>query len=225
MIIAIDGPAGSGKSSTAKAVARALGFRHLDSGAFYRALTYAALRMGWEEQSWQSLTPQQLDSLRIDSEPAEDGHRFTMRGVDITAEIRSAEVNSRVSHMARVPAVREWLLDQLRSAGAESDLVADGRDIGTVVFPEADLKVFLTATPDVRARRRLVEQGLAATDEEVGLESLRLGERDRIDSEREVAPLRQADDAIVIDTSELSFEEQVHAIVKLAEQRTSASEG
>lgn len=222
MIIAIDGPAGSGKSSTAKAVARALGFRHLDSGAFYRALTYAALRMGWEEESWQSLTPQQLDSLRIDSEPAEGGHRFTMRGVDITSEIRSAEVNSRVSHMARVPAVREWLLEQLRAAGTESDLVADGRDIGTVVFPDADLKVFLTATPDVRARRRLMEQGIAATDEEVGLESLRLGERDRIDSEREVAPLRQADDAIVMDTSELSFEEQVHAIVKLAEQRTTA---
>ena len=219
MIIAIDGPAGSGKSSTAKAVAQRMGFRHLDSGAFYRALTYAALRAGLEEESWHALTAQQLDALGIDSEPADLGLRFTMRGSDITEEIRSAEVNARVSLMARVPAVRSWLLEQLRSAGRESDLVSDGRDIGTVVFPDAELKVFLTAQPDTRARRRLLEQGLELSDEEVGLETARLGERDRIDSEREVAPLRQADDAVVLDTSELSFEDQVQAIVRLAETR------
>lgn len=219
MIIAIDGPAGSGKSSTAKAVALELGFRHLDSGAFYRALTYAALRAGLAEASWQNLTAQQLDTLGIDSEPADHGLRFTMRGADITSEIRSPEVNARVSLMARVPAVRSWLLNQLRSAGVESDLVSDGRDLGTVVFPDAELKIFLIAQADTRARRRLLEQGLELTAEEVGRETARLAERDRIDSEREVAPLRQADDAIVLDTSELSFQEQVRTIVRLAESR------
>ena len=219
MIIVLDGPAGSGKSSTAKAVARELGFRYLDSGAFYRALTYGALQAGWPVENWDRLTASQLDSLGIDSAPSAEGHRYSMKQQDITAQIRSPEVNAHVSQMARVPAVRDWLLEQLRSAARESDLVADGRDLGTVVFPDADLKIFLTADPGVRARRRLLEQGIAATADEVGLETTRLSERDRIDSEREVAPLKQADDAIVVDTSELSFEEQVRAIVKLAEER------
>ena len=219
MIIVLDGPAGSGKSSTAKAVARELGFRYLDSGAFYRALTYAALQAGWAVESWDRLTDAQLDSLGIDSEPAQQGHHYLMKGTDITAQIRSPEVNANVSQMARVPAVRNWLLEQLRSAALESDLVADGRDLGTVVFPDADLKIFLTADAGVRARRRLLEQGLQTSDAEIGLETARLSERDRIDSEREVAPLKQADDAIVVDTSELSFEEQVRAIVQLAKER------
>ena len=216
MIIAIDGPAGSGKSSTAKAVAHALGFRYLDSGAFYRALTHAALRAGWPRESWDALTAEQLDSLRIDSKPAANGHRFTMDGTDITSHIRSPEVNAHVSLMARVPAVRFWLLDQLRSAGNESDLVADGRDIGTVVFPDAELKIFLTARPEVRAQRRLQEQGIEPTSETVEQEAQRLGNRDRIDSEREVAPLKRAPDAIELDTSDLSIGEQVARIVALA---------
>ena len=219
MIIAIDGPAGSGKSSTARAVAHALGFRYLDSGAFYRALTHAALRAGWPRESWDALTPEQLDSLRIDSEPAANGHRFTMNGTDITADIRSPEVNAHVSLMARVPAVRFWLLDQLRSAGKESDLVADGRDIGTVVFPDAELKIFLTARPEVRAQRRLQEQGIEPTAETVEQEAQRLGSRDRIDSEREVAPLKRAPDSIELDTSDLSIGEQVTRIVELAKRR------
>ncbi len=219
MIIAIDGPAGSGKSSTAKVVARELGFRHLDSGAFYRALTHAALKKGWPVDSWDQLTPAQLDSLEIRSEPADTGHRFTMNGQDITDFIRLPEVNAHVSQMARVPAVRQWLLGQLRAAGAGTDLVADGRDIGTVVFPNAELKIFLVADPVVRARRRLLEQGVAPTDDELGRETGRLGERDRIDSEREVAPLRSAPDAIVLDSSGLSFDQQVQRIVALALQR------
>jgi cytidylate kinase len=216
VIIAIDGPAGSGKSSTAKAVARALGFRYLDSGAFYRALTHAALCAGWPRETWDALSSEQLDSLRIDSEPAAAGHRFTMNGRDITSEIRSPEVNAHVSHMARVPAVRFWLLEQLRSAGKESDLVADGRDIGTVVFPDAELKIFLIARPEVRAQRRLQEQGIEPTAETVEQEAQRLGSRDRIDSEREVAPLKRAPDAIELDTSDLSIAEQVARIVALA---------
>jgi len=219
MIIAIDGPAGSGKSTTARAVARELGFRHLDSGAFYRALTYAALRAEIPADKWPRLTDEQLDAMRVTSEPAEEGFRMLVAGDDAGGAIRSPEVNAHVSEMARVPAVRGWLLERLRAAAIGTDLVSDGRDVGTVIFPDAELKIFLTANMNERARRRLLDQGIDPSEDEITHESNRLGERDRIDSEREVAPLRQADDAIVIDTTALTFEEQVRAIVKLAQER------
>jgi cytidylate kinase len=223
MIVAIDGPAGSGKSSTARAVARDLGFRHLDSGALYRALTHAALAAGIDADRWTELTPDDLDRLDVGTEPADQGYRMTVAGRDVTREIRSAEVNGSVSRMARVPAVRAWLLDQQRAAGRRGNLVADGRDMGTVVFPDADLKVFLVAAPEERARRRLAEQGTARpTDDELRAEVRRLLERDRIDSEREVAPLRRADDAVEIDTTNLSFDDQVARIVALARERAGA---
>jgi len=224
MIIGIDGPAGSGKSSTARAVAARLGFRHLDSGAFYRALTLAALRAGISSDEWLNLTPQQLGGFNIHGEPNQHGFRMFIDEEDVSNEIRSPEVSGRVSMMARVPAVRDWLLERLRSVAGNTDLVADGRDIGTVVFPEADLKIFLIADSDVRARRRLNEMGVAAPEQEtVESEIARLLERDRLDSEREVAPLVQAPDAIVIDTSHMSFDEQVDAVVSLAKQRLEAN--
>lgn len=218
MIIAIDGPAGSGKSSTARAVARALGIRHLDSGAFYRALTWAALAEGIPPERWQELSADALDALGVAAEPGDGGFRMLVRGNDVSEAIRSPEVNAHVSTMARVPAVREWLLEQLRAAAKEGDLVADGRDIGTVVFPDAELKVFLVADPEVRARRRLVQQGIAdPSADEIAAEKARLVERDRIDSEREVAPLRKAEDAVELDTTALDFDEQVRRILALAE--------
>jgi cytidylate kinase len=221
MIIVIDGPAGSGKSSTARAVAQRLGFRYLDSGALYRALTYAALRAGWDPADWPHLQPEQLDSLQVHGTPSDDGFRLFAGATDITAELRSADVNAQVSHLARIPAVRTWLLDRQRELARTSDLVADGRDLATVVFPDADLKIFLSADPAIRAQRRLAEQGNTDPSErEIQDETVRLTERDRIDSTREVAPLRQAEDAIPVDTSELSFEEQVEKIVKLAKERT-----
>ena len=220
MIIAIDGPAGSGKSSTAKAVARKLGFRHLDSGAFYRAITHAALQRAIPVAAWPALDASVLDSFAVSAEPSGEGFLFRVAGEDVTNEIRSPEVNAHVSQMAAIPAVREWLMDQLRAVGAASSVVSDGRDIGTVVFPDADLKVFLVAQSDVRARRRLAETGNdSPSPEELQNEVDRLGKRDRADSSRETAPLRQAEDAIVIDTSELTFEEQVDRIVELAQQR------
>ena len=226
MIIAIDGPAGSGKSSTAKAVARALGFRHLDSGAFYRAITHAALQRAIPAAQWRELDAATLDSFGITAQPSGQGFLFRVAGEDVTNEIRSPEVNAHVSRMAAVPAVRDWLMDQLRAIGEASSVVSDGRDIGTVVFPDADLKIFLVAQSHVRARRRLAEMGNETpTAEEVQNEVDRLGKRDRADSSRETAPLRQAPDAVVIDTSQLSFDEQVERIVDLARERTPAHEG
>ena len=220
MIIAIDGPAGSGKSSTARAVAQRLGFRHLDSGAFYRALTHATLEAGWPSEGWNALTTAQLDTLGVRAEPANEGFRLLAHERDITGLLRSPQVNAKVSLMARVPAVRDWLLERLRETARGTDLVADGRDIGTVVFPAADLKVFLTAERGTRARRRLLEQGNPhPADTDLDDEIERLSQRDRIDSERPVAPLRPAPDAIPLDTTNLTFEEQVEAIVGLAQAR------
>ena len=217
MIIAIDGPAGSGKSSTAKAVAAELGFRHLDSGAFYRALTWAALQARIPPEAWDALDAAALDALEVGSVPHDSGYHVTVAGRRVDSEIRGTEVNAHVSRMAAVPAVRKWLLSALRDAGRSGKLVADGRDIGTVVFPDADLKVFLTCDPDERARRRLRERGAIEPDaDEVSQEAQRLRGRDTADSGRAVAPLARATDAVALDTTQLAFEDQVTAITTLA---------
>jgi cytidylate kinase len=220
MIITIDGPAGSGKSSTAREVARRLGFRHLDSGAFYRALTCALLDEGIPPERWDTLSAEQLDALGVSGVASEAGYRLEARGRDLTARIRAPEVNAHVSAVAALPAVREWLLERLRSAARGSSLVTDGRDMGTVVFPDAALKFFLVANPATRATRRLLETGEdparpGLLQAEIG----RIEARDRIDSERAVAPLRQPADAIVMDTTALGFEEQVATIVAHARER------
>ena len=226
IIIALDGPAGSGKSSTAKAVAARLGYRHLDSGAFYRAITLAALRAGIDPGGWPRLTHDQLDRLDVHGRPAERGYTMTIGGQDVGAEIRSYQVNAHVSQMAAVPAVREWLMDALRESGARGGLVADGRDIGTVVFPGAELKAYLIADAEERARRRLMEQGEADMSEQhVRVEAARLQGRDELDSNRAAAPLRQAEDAVVIDTTHLTLEEQVQRIVDLARERGGVDPG
>lgn len=223
MIIAIDGPAGSGKSSTAKAVAGKLGFRHLDSGAFYRAITLAVLQRAIPIERWPYLEGAALDALQISAEPAAGGFRFCIGGDDVTNEIRAPEVNAHVSQIAAVPQVRDWLLGRLRAVGEASSVVSDGRDIGTVVFPNAELKVFLVADPAVRARRRLAEHGNADPgDAELENEIDRLLLRDRLDSSRSTAPLRRAEDAVVLDTTHLSFDEQVEQIVELARGRMRA---
>lgn len=221
IIIALDGPAGSGKSSTAKAVAAQLGYRHLDSGAFYRAITYAALRSGIQPDGWERLSHDDLDRMDVHGRPAAHGYVMSVGGADVILEIRTPEVNAHVSQMAAIPAVREWLMDALREAGARGGLVADGRDIGTVVFPDAELKAYLIADAEERARRRLTEQGIVdAPLEDVRAEAARLQGRDAIDSGRPTAPLRQAEDAVVIDTTALSFAEQVERIVALARERS-----
>jgi CMP/dCMP kinase len=219
MIIAIDGPAGSGKSSTARAVARELGFRHLDSGAFYRALTWAAMQQGVPVDDWHTLDPQRLGDLQVRARASGSSFVLEVAGVDVSTQIRAPEVTANVSAMARVPAVRAWLLDTLREAGRSSDIVVDGRDIGTVVFPDAELKVFLSADRRERARRRLLQMGMPVTDESLAGEVERIERRDRIDSTREVAPLRPARDAHLLDTTDLTFQEQVTTIAAWARAR------
>ncbi|MQA90907.1 MAG: (d)CMP kinase [Gemmatimonas sp.] len=220
MVIAIDGPAASGKSSTAKAVAAELGYRYLDSGAFYRALTLAALNAGLPTRTWSSLTTEQVRNLAVAATPVGAGYDLSIAGAPVGDEIRSSRVNAHVSRLAAVPAVRGWLLDALREAGRDGGLVADGRDIGTVVFPDAELKIFLVCDPEERALRRLRQRGRPEPDvRQIREEARHLLERDRLDQSREIAPLIKAHDAILLDTTDLSLDAQVGAIVRLARAR------
>lgn len=220
-VIAIDGPAASGKSSTAARVAQRLGWAHLDSGALYRALTLAALdHLG--EGEW---SPQRVlglaDGLPVRLVLTGTAFRPEVAGVDVEEAIRSPRVTGRVSQLAAVPDIRIWV--NARQRGAVKDfgagVVVDGRDIGTVVFPEAPLKVFLTAAPDERARRRLRQQGEAWEQERLARESAALAARDAADAGRAIAPLRAADDAVVLDTTSLTLDQQVDRIVALAAAR------
>ena len=212
MAIAIDGPAASGKSSTAKAVARELGFRHVDSGSLYRAATAARLRKDNDASTWTEESV--LDAARaISLSPVDDGFVPLLNGRPIENEMRGDAVTHRVSLVAKMPRVREWVNTQVRDARREYDVVVDGRDIGTVVFPEAELKVFLVADPEERARRRVRERtGRDASAEEAFDETARILLRDELDATQSV----KSADAIQIDTTGLTQPEQVAKIVELA---------
>jgi cytidylate kinase len=226
-VIAIDGPAASGKSSTAGLVARRLGWAHLDSGALYRALTLAALdRFGEEGRGTGRGWPAQrilalAEELPVRLVLVEQTFRPEVAGVDVENAIRSERVTARVSEVAAIPAVRAWVNAQQRRAVAAHPVgvVVDGRDIGTVVFPEAPLKVFLTASSEERARRRLSQRGHRLDDDRVERESQALAARDHVDASRPVAPLRPAEDAVRLDSTQLSLEEQVARVVALARER------
>lgn len=218
-VVAIDGPAASGKSSTARAVARAIGFHHLDSGALYRALTRVALDAG--------LDPANLDVPALLAQAERRGLGLRPEGEDFVplldgapAEhlIRTPEVTAAVSAVSAVSAVRDWANARMRSlAEAGVPVVVDGRDIGSVVFPEAGLKIFLYADSVVRALRRLAQQGgREPSNEEVFAEAERLKARDKADASRAVAPLVSPPDALELDTSRMTFAEQVDGIARLA---------
>ncbi len=220
-VITLDGPAGSGKTSPARAVAKRLGFRHLDSGALYRALTFALLQEGVPEQEWGTLEPKELDELDIRVQTEGDAVNVYRGRVLLKSELRSPEVTERVSTVAGLPAVRDWLLGVQRSVGAQGNLVADGRDMGTVVFPDADVKIFLVAGLEERARRRLLQDsGREPTPDEIQEEAQRLEQRDHADQSRNHSPLRRPDDAVEVDTTGLSFDDQVALILRQVKDLT-----
>jgi cytidylate kinase len=225
-VIAIDGPAASGKSTTARAVAEALGFAHLDSGSLYRGLTLVGIREVARrghpgEDPLAVLGPEGLLRAAEDRglmlQPDGAGFAAYLEGEPVDTEIRGTEVTARVSAISAVPVVREWINSRLRAmVRAGRDVVVDGRDIGTAVFPDAELKIFLTATPEARAGRRIHQRGNPVNADRLQREAAALAERDRADSSRAVAPLRAADDAIPLDTTTMVFPDQVRFIVELA---------
>lgn len=216
-VVAIDGPAAAGKSTTAHRVAERLGYHHLNSGLLYRAVAWIAGRRGWDEEA-----PDFGDLVRdleVELVGEHPDVRVRVEGEEPGRALHAPEVSSRVSSVAARAPVRARVLAILRGAAGKLDLVVDGRDIGTVVFPDAGLKVFLTCEAEERARRRLVDYGVDPTPERVREEAARLRARDVADSSRELAPLRRAEDAVEVDTTHLSREEAVERIVELARER------
>jgi CMP/dCMP kinase len=206
MVVAIDGPAGAGKSSVARAVAKKLGFTYLDSGSMYRAVALAALRAK-SDPAHPAHPAEVASTASIDV-----GERVLLDGTDVTAEIRAPEVSEAASKAASLPEVRAAMVAQQRRLMSDGDWVAEGRDIGTVVAPDAEVKVFLTASPEARAARRAAELG--------GDAATVLAEqviRDQRDSERQHSPLRAADDAVTLDTTDLSFDEVVDRVVSFVD--------
>jgi cytidylate kinase len=231
-VIAIDGPSASGKSSTARAVAQALGYAHLDSGALYRGVTLVALREamrrgGEIRAGLLSEGPEAILRAAEDRglvlHPDGPGFAAYLEGDPVDEVIRLPEVTRNVSEVSADPQVREWVNAHLRElVRVGRDVVVDGRDIGTIVFPQANLKVFLVASPEVRARRRVMQRGEGASEAEIKREAALLAARDEADSSRAVAPLRQADDARLLDTSGLTFAQQVERIVGWAREALKA---
>jgi cytidylate kinase len=213
-VIAIDGPAASGKSSTAQMVADKLGFLHVDSGSLYRAATAAILRGEDDPSRWteeavlDAAKPVELRAARTSFYPVIDGR-------SIEEEIRGPDVTRHVSRVAQMPRVRDWVNEKVREAASSTNVVVDGRDMGTVVFPDAELKIFLVADSRERALRRLRQQGTPTSEQLLDDETIRIKERDARDAKQTVP----AEDAVTIDTTALTQAEQVAQIVALSKER------
>ena len=214
IIIALDGPAGSGKTSTAKVVAGELNYIYIDTGAMYRAVTLAWMRSGKEID--EKYANEIMDNVTVELKQSDNGLRTILNGEDVSDAIRDLKVTKLVSPVSAMGYIREKLVAQQRVIAKGGGVVMDGRDIGTVVFPNAELKIFFTATPEIRADRRLKElkeKGVEITHNEI-LEQIIA--RDKYDSTREIAPLKQADDAILMDTSYMNLQEQSNKVVEMA---------
>jgi len=216
--IAIDGPAGAGKSTIAKIVAEQLSFTYIDTGAMYRAVTYKALKNGIQLNDEEALDAM-LKTTEIKLQPSDAGQIVFLDGVNVSDKIRSNEVTSNVSEVAAHGKVREILVNMQKTLAAEGGVVMDGRDIGTHVLKDAELKIFMSATVEERAKRRQLDnerRGIPSTIESL-MEEIAL--RDKLDSEREVSPLVQAEDATYLDTTELTIDEAANAILTLAKDK------
>ncbi|WP_075426755.1 (d)CMP kinase [Candidatus Kryptonium thompsonii] len=215
IIIAIDGPAGSGKSTTARLVAQKLGYTYIDTGAMYRALTLKVIESNVDPNDEDSIV-KLAENTRIDLIYENGNLKVILDNRDVSDKIRTPEVTSLVSVVSAHPKVRDIMVKKQRELGKDGGVVIDGRDIGTVVFPNADLKIFMTADVKERAKRRQKE--LKAQGFEIEIEKLikEIEERDEFDSNREISPLKKADDAIEIDTTNLTIEEQVELVLKKA---------
>jgi cytidylate kinase len=217
--VAIDGPGGAGKSTMAKALSRACGLHYVDTGAIYRTVGLAALRSGLEPSDGGKV-PALLRELEVSVRYEGEEQHMLLNGEDVTGQIRTPEISAAASAVSALPEVRAFLLQTQRDLAARGGVVMDGRDIGTVVLPEAELKVFLTASPEERSRRRFLElqaKGIDQSYEEVLRE---MNERDRRDTTRAVAPLRPAEDAVVLDSTELSPEQVLDRLVSLVRERS-----
>lgn len=220
LVVAIDGPAGAGKSTVARRVADALGYLYIDTGAMYRAATWLVLENNVNTQDLESIV-KLVAAASIELRQSADGgpQSVLVNGKDISGEIRTRQISRLVSPISAIPGVRQHLVVQQQQLASAGGVVMDGRDIGTVVLPKADLKIFLTASPEVRAGRRLKELQAAGESPDEAILLHEIKERDRLDSTRAVAPLRQAQDAIPLNTDSLSIEDVVTRILNLCKRQ------
>lgn len=217
MQIAIDGPSGAGKSSIAKAVAAALGIVYVDTGALYRTVGYYVRSQGIAREDREGIL-RCLPAIRIEVRYENGAQHVYLNGEDLGDKIREPEISMYASAVSAVPAVRTFLLDTQRDIAAKNDVIMDGRDIGTVILPQADVKIFMTASVQARAKRRTLElaaKGIAADYEDVLRE---MEERDRNDRERDVAPAVAAPDAVLLDNSDLNIEQTVQAVLDIVRE-------
>ncbi len=210
--IAIDGPAGAGKSSVAKAVAAKLGFIYVDTGALYRSIGVNAIKNNIETTDAEAVITL-LPHTRVELKYVDGAQRVILNGEDVSEEIRMPEASMAASNVSAIPAVREFLLDLQRDMAKNNNVIMDGRDIGTVILPDAEYKFFLTASAEVRADRRFKELKEKGIDVDYNVLLEEIIQRDYNDSHRATAPLKQADDAVLIDSSNLTLEESINAIV------------
>jgi len=216
IIIAIDGPAGSGKTSSAKLIAEILGYKYIDSGAMYRAVSFAWLKSGLPIE--EKFANEILDNIKLDLEPSDNGQKTILNGLDISDEIRSAEVTIAVSPISAMGTVRQRMIAMQREMGKNGGIVMDGRDIGTVVFPQAELKIFFTATVEERTTRRVNE--LKAKNVDCSFEEIKnqIIARDNYDTNRALSPMIPANDAIILDTTGMNLETQVETVIKIIKE-------
>ena len=218
LVIAIDGPAASGKSTTAKIISKRLGLLYIDSGAMYRAVTLKALQNNIDVKD-ENKVAGLAQNCKIELENKADKQHVYLDGEDITEKIRMPEISQNISPVAANGKVREILVKKQQDFEGEGSIIMDGRDIGTIVFPDADIKIFLIATPEARAKRRkkeLERKGIEVDFKELTEE---IHKRDEADSTREIGPLKKADDAIEVDNSDMSIEEQVNEIIRIIDKK------